>query len=505
MSSDAVKALQCETEFLAGVEANLESAKGKLLRGSQWQWSRHDDVDRLKGLMAESRNYDRELLKSLPANRRIVLHGYERRWWFGKRATGMAVGTILTPLRHFASKSDAPPPPIGLGELTEHVRQITVGNRVPQIVGVCSPTGFTEEARAARLQLANVAVVLIEPDGRGGWQTKAASESVDPRVLRLFDPESANQKVDRVRRLLEERSVDLLTGGLSASAVASELSLSPQIVRLAFERVTQTDPELRLAHRDGDSLLFRGAPLQSLEKRPMGVIDRIRQLFSGEGREVEKINLLAGRRAALAKRRDRIYEDIAKLELKEAEWLAQGKATKSEVPRRRLAAQLAQLRKDIARQNTTAAMLNQQINIISTDVHNLTLIQQGQLADLPASEELTENAVRAEEMLETLKADSELVGGLTTGLSELTTGEEELAILREFEGEEATEPRSHEAAKANSEPRASSRAEAQRHEGTKARSSERPNATRNQYRGREGAGDVDEEHSTKSKGDAEAT
>jgi hypothetical protein len=49
-------------------------------------------------------------------------------------------------------------------------------------------------------------------------------------------------------------------------------------------------------------------------------------------------------------------------------------------------------------------MLNQQINIIATDIHNLTLIQQGESASLPTTDELTENAVKAEEMLETLKS-----------------------------------------------------------------------------------------------------
>ena len=166
----------------------------------------------------------------------------------------------------------------------------------------------------------------------------------------------------------------------------------------------------------------------------MNVIDRIRQLFSREGDEAEKTNMLAERRAALALRRDRIYEDIGKLEKKEAALFDEGKAASSHVPRRRIAAQLAQLRKDIARHNTSAAMLNQQINIISTDIHNLTLIQQGKLASLPDTAELTENAVRAEEMLETLRADSELVGSLETGIEESLTSDEELAILQEFDG-----------------------------------------------------------------------
>ena len=168
----------------------------------------------------------------------------------------------------------------------------------------------------------------------------------------------------------------------------------------------------------------------------MNVIDRIKQLFAGDGGEAEKINLLAERRASLAQRRDRIYSDIGQLEKKEAKLFAEGKAASSSVPRRRLAAQLAQLRKDIARQNTTAAMLNKQIDIISTDIHNLTLIQQGEMAKLPDTDELTDHAVQAEEMLETLKADSDLVESLETGLEEVLASEEELAILREFEGDQ---------------------------------------------------------------------
>jgi hypothetical protein len=438
MTSNTLPSLQCESDYLSGVALNFEAAKGKLLRGSIWQSSRHDELDRLKGLMASHRNYDRELLKSLPANRRIVLHGFESRWFFWRKATGVAVASVLTPLEHFASGANGPPPPVGLGELLDHVRRLVTNPAVPNVIGVCSPSGFTEEARKTAPDLPNVTLVLVEPDGRGGWSTHEVGNSVDPRVLRLFDPERLGQKLERVRRVIDERSAELLIGGLSVSAVAQELGVSEELVRQGFEQEARRNPELKLTNRQGEYLLFRGAAPRE-EIKVMGVIDRIRQLFSGEGQEAEKINLLAERRAALARRRDRIYEDISKLEKKEADLLAQGKAAKSEVPKRRLAAQLAQLRKDIARQNTTAAMLNQQINILSTDIHNLTLIQQGRMAELPDTAELTENAVRAEELLETLKADSELVGTLASGMETLSTSEEELAILREFEGEKVEE------------------------------------------------------------------
>jgi hypothetical protein len=437
MSADTQKALQYETEFLSGVDANFEAAKSRYFRGSIWQQSQDDEVDRLKALMASHRRYDREALKSLPANRRVTLRGFERRFLFGKRSTGIAIASVLSPLSHYASGAEGEAPAIGLGELIDHVRQLTGSQRVRHVIGVCSPTGFTEEARAARLDMPNAMVVLIEPDGHGGWKTTAAGESVDPRLLQVFDPEGVRQKIERVRLIVEEHSADLLTGGLSVSSVTRKTGLPEGIVRQAFKQAADGDPELRSAEREGELLLFRGAPVQREERKPMNVIDRIRQLFAGEGDNAEKINLLAERRASLAQRRDRIYEDISKLETREGELLEQGKAAKSQVPRRRLAAQLAQMRKDIARQNATAAMLNKQIDIISTDIHNLTLIQQGEKAKLPDTLELTEHAVAAEEMLETLKADSELVGGLETGIEETLVSEEELAILKEFEGADA--------------------------------------------------------------------
>ena len=89
----------------------------------------------------------------------------------------------------------------------------------------------------------------------------------------------------------------------------------------------------------------------------MNVIDKIKSLFAGDGDEGDKINVLAERRAALAQRRDRIYEDIGKLEQKDAQLVKEGKAAKaakSQIPLRRLASQLLQLRKDIGRQNTSA-------------------------------------------------------------------------------------------------------------------------------------------------------
>ncbi len=101
--------------------------------------------------------------------------------------------------------------------------------------------------------------------------------------------------------------------------------------------------------------------------------------------------------------------------------------------KRRLAAQLKQVRHDIARQNASANMLNDQINVVSTHIHNLTLIQQGQIAQVPPTEQITLDAVRAEEMLEQIRADSDLASSLEVGADESLTSAEEREILKEFE------------------------------------------------------------------------
>ena len=435
--SKAAEALQVENSFIAGARANLEDAKGQVLRGDVWNTVEADDSDELRALMAGKRMYDRALLKQMPQNRRVSIRGAERRFFFWKRETGVAVVSCLSPLEDILD-GESGGRPIGLNEVAEHVRGLSLDAKCPHLIGVCSTTGFTEEARNARHDYPNVMLVLVEPREGGGWRV-TADDDVPKQVRELFDPESQEQKNDRVRAEIRERAADLLTGGLSASSIATRLDLPKEVVARSLREIAKADPELRLSGSAKEPLLYRGAPVATREKSSMSFVNKIREMFSKEGDESAKINLLSERRAALAERRDRLYEDIGKLETKEADLLEQGRKSESQIVRRRLATQLAQLRKDIARSNTTTNMLNQQINIISTNIHNLTLIQQGQMASLPDSEELTENAVKAEEMLETLKADADLVGALEAGVGDVLTSQDELDILAEFEAPQKKE------------------------------------------------------------------
>lgn len=440
MNEARSRALQSESEFLAGVQANLTQSAPRLLRGSWFERSEDQDPSAVRAALIDAGIFDRGLEKEFPGCRRIILRGFERRLIFFRREASRTIVTVLSPPE--ALLDGGSPRPVTLADLKAHVRKNVGSTRTPTLIAVCAPHGFEPEAWNTRWDQPNVRVVLVSPrdgGGDGGWKVRPLWEQADLRIARLFDPEAVTDKLKRIRNTLEERGGDLLTGGVSARTVASELDLPISLVEQAFEAICRGERELQARRVQGQLLVFRGAPVDDArEGRAMSVAEWVRSLFSREGNEAKKINELAARRAQLAQRRDRLYEDIGRLESKENALVEEGKKSTSAVVRRRLAAQVAQLRRDISRQNTTAAMLNQQINVISTDIHNLTLIQQGQMARLPSSEELTEHAVAAEELLETLRAETDLVTGLETGVAETMLTDEEAAILREFEGEKPT-------------------------------------------------------------------
>jgi len=442
MNPHATRAAELEEAFLAGAETNLNQARGRRLRGTGWTWTTRSQEDRIRTWLADHRPSDREILRSMPKNKTRILTGTQRSWLFRQRRTSVAMASVLSPIEHYL-REDTRPPPVGLADLVAHVKDLVGEAEVPHLVGVCSPGGFTEEARAGGLELPNLTLVLIEPRRDGGWTVVGASPNATSADGRLFDPEATTQKLKRVREEIESRGVDLLTSGLRASAIGDRLGLPARLVMLAFEQAASAQPELKLSRQGDDMLLFRGAPA-AMENDEMSMIDRLRQLFTGEGDEAGKINVLTERRAKLMERRDRIYADLSQLEKREAVLLKDGREASSSAVKRRTASQIKQLRDDMNRLNVTASMLGQQVEVISTHIHNLTLIQQGQTTRLPTQAQVAEDAVRAEELLEKLGGDAELAGSLSTGVSSTLTSDEELAILQELEaappGREAPKP-----------------------------------------------------------------
>ena len=166
----------------------------------------------------------------------------------------------------------------------------------------------------------------------------------------------------------------------------------------------------------------------------MPLLDRIKSLFGRKGDEEKKISFLSERRTALSQQRDRAYEEMATLEQQEEALKRTFRETGAQITKKRVTTQMLQLRKDLERRHQLIGVLNQQVTVVSTHLHNLELVQQGRAGQLPDAEEMTADAVKAEEMLAELEAAGELAGmSAPSGVSGMT--EEEKALFDELEAE----------------------------------------------------------------------
>ena len=434
MKTSALKAQEVESTYLAGASANLKTVGSKIIAGAWFKREDHDQGEKVRAAMVDRRMYDRDLYASMPHGRGITVRGFQRRWIIGKRVKSVTVASVIAPPGPLLDSDDAAP--VTKSQLMEHLRGLMTDAKVPHLVGVCSPSGFEDDVWNAPPEFAHLKLVMIAPREEGGWRVTPADEKLDRRLCKLFDPEDVGHKLKRVKREIEERSADLLTGGLSAADIAEDLSLPVPLVNTAMGEIAKKDPELRVSRQSDGAMLYRGAPeVSDEEDGSMSLAKWIMNLFSKDGEEAQKINVLAERRASLSSRINRMYEDIGKLEQKEEQLRVEGKATASKVSKRRIAGQISRMRKDISRCNTSAALLSKQINVISTHIHNLELAQTSSTAQLPTSEELTEAAVNAEEMLEQLNASDDLVSSLEVGMAESAISDDEAEILKELEGD----------------------------------------------------------------------
>jgi hypothetical protein len=214
-----------------------------------------------------------------------------------------------------------------------------------------------------------------------------------------------------------------------------------QLVESEIKNYAKSHAGLVAKRLDGRVVLFREGNVPSSATSASGggempLIDRIRTLFARKGETEKKIAFLSERRTALMQQRDRSYEDMSSLEAQEGKLRTEFKEASGDITKRRVTGQLLQLRKDIERRQQLLAVLNQQINIVSTHLHNLELVNQGKTANLPDSEEVATDAAKAEEMLASLEADAELAGSVGTITNTGMTAEEQ-ALYEELERENA--------------------------------------------------------------------
>jgi hypothetical protein len=333
----------------------------------------------------------------------------KKKWWIFKSWVGRFHAVCFSPTR--ALLAGQTPTPASPADLAQTLATLPPPlNGIPSTVAIMSTSGFTEGAREAATRMRDRTVILISPNQSGGWSVSAPSDN--PEFAELFDPEMDLEKRARIRSEIESSRISFQSTGIAADKLASKLQLSPQLVDSELKSYAKENPGLTAKRLDGRLVLFQegSAPMTGAASggAHMPFIDRVKTLFSRKGEVEKKIAFLSERRTALSQQLDRSYEEMGVMEGKESDLRAQFKNATSDLPRRRITGQMLQLRKDIERRQQLLSVLNQQINVVSTHLHNLELQRQGKAASLPDSEEMAADAAAAEDVLAELQAGSEL-------------------------------------------------------------------------------------------------
>ena len=447
-SSDPAVHRQQETQLIEHVQRLLEDERLRLdtklgrrpITAFIRDVSRSDKSVDLKRMMSEMNMPDRELQNRMPVGEMIEVTLSQKKFWVFRSTVGRLRVVSVPPTRALLRGEE--PKPMTPTEVNKFLSQMppSLGG-VPVTVVLLSTSGFTMEAHELAERRADRTVILAEPNNAGGWTITGPAET--KALSDLFDPEGDEQKRLRVREMIEQSKLDLLTSGIPTDRLAAKSQLPVQVVEAELKSYAKNTPGLVAKRLDGRVVLFRegtatpAVSAASAGGAAMPLIDRVKALFARKGESEKKIAFLSERRTALSLQRDRAYDDMNTLEQQEAGLKDQFKNASGNISKRRITGQMLQLRKDLERRQQLLSVLNQQINVVSTHLHNLELVQQGQVASLPNTDEMTADAVKAEEVLAELEANSELAATVGSIGASGMSGEEQ-ALFEELERETGT-------------------------------------------------------------------
>ncbi|GIW70694.1 MAG: hypothetical protein KatS3mg102_0236 [Planctomycetota bacterium] len=217
--------------------------------------------DEVVDLMKRHRIYERALLDAMPRDEASVYRVFTRSI-FGRRETRLVLAAcVVSPLQELLVRRCASRP-AGVPELERALELIGLagagGVEEPFCyVGVLSTTGWEPEV-AHHLAGRDRLVCAVQWRGGTRWQLQHAEDERWGGVLRLFDPESDREKVERVRRHLESHPELSLRGGhVVVRAIQEEMEVEERLLARAVGELLARDPELSLLEVGERAILKR--------------------------------------------------------------------------------------------------------------------------------------------------------------------------------------------------------------------------------------------------------
>jgi hypothetical protein len=418
---------QCRTlqgEFVGGFEAKL-SGRSELPVPGSGEVVSLPDLQRSRrytdqaAAVRRAAGPDRSLLDRLPLNP-TVLHDFFRRRLFGRDKVVTVAAVCVADLEPLAGGRE--PGPAGSAAMQEALAGLPPG---PLLVGLFSPTGWTDDAAAGipddpRRRVALVSRRLDD----GTWDVRERDGRVSV-LSDLFDPETEGRKQSRTVAAVRA-AVEALPAGevLYAADLTRRLRVPARLVVGALEDFAGRFDDLRMVEASGRLVMYRtpiAASAPTLLKR----------LWPFSRTEETRLELLAEQRVRLQVLRRRLWQELEGMHAEEARMLEAGRGAGSEAERKRLASQIAGVRREARHRARMGEMADRQVEILSGHLHNLELVALGRMAATPDAEEIRTAADKAQELITDLSADAKLAEETSPDASALSA--EEDAILREFE------------------------------------------------------------------------
>jgi DNA-binding transcriptional MerR regulator len=214
-----------------------------------------DRQSKIVDLMKRHRVYDRSLLDTLPRNELREYQVFQRSL-FGRGDLKVVVAAIaISPLEAFIRQRWAREP-LGVADAERALDTFSNRDDVFYYVGLLSTVGWTEEARERIPGRRNMLVSLVESVSSTAWRRHLV---LDPRwagIERVFDPESDQEKIDRVRDYLAE-SLRPKGEFLIVRNLPEDLDVSFECVKTAMDELMASDPQLEVVTSGGREIIKR--------------------------------------------------------------------------------------------------------------------------------------------------------------------------------------------------------------------------------------------------------
>ncbi|MFH1746760.1 MAG: hypothetical protein ABIG44_06910 [Planctomycetota bacterium] len=423
---------QFEDQFHSQLRTRAETLiRGKLPADQVVIESMPDGRDSVRATLNRLGNYNRNLLDQMPGMHAVQMT-FRRRVLGGlfKRTVTRVRALALSPTESLVANESAGP--VGREQVLDALARYDLLPRRerPRYVIFASATGFTPEANSLVHSHATPGIILMGGREDGGWDVEMPNRVRVGPWARLLELESQDDRLRRLQYHLKENAVLLDSRGISIPELAGKLGLSPEQTDAVVRRACRADSRLMTVVHQDQVHLCR-TPLRQ-ESGSMSIWSKIRKWLRLKPTVAERVAEYTAKRVSAEQQRQEIDQKIDTLETDEREALKQGAAAKSKAEQQQVANRLMRVRRDLRRLRSQATVYTQQIDILGTHIHNLTMAEQGRRMELPKAEELTAQAAEAEGVVSELATNAELAAGIEVSAQTPAMEDEQDAILAEF-------------------------------------------------------------------------